>query len=426
MSEVPFRNRPVLEHIVEQHAEEAAFLWLLRDAATEAPHYKRHHLARLDERVEAHIDGLRVAGEAGWRIAMAELKAHPEPGELFAAGVLALESGERARIDPLVALAAGAEPEVRRGFVGAIAWCSPASLAATVRDWDRSSEAFERYLALCACSVHRADAGPGFAARIEDADPLVRARALRLAGELGKVELLDACLRHLVDPDAEAVFRAAWSGVLLGDRGPALAALERLALAEGPRRWIALEVAVRAMGIERGTRFIRAMNGDPALRRAMVVAVGHLGDPAAVPWLIRQMEDPELARVAGEAFSMITGVDLANDDLDGPPLKGLPGQQGRVAHDGLEPNPDPNLAWPDSSRVGSWWVSQVERFGTRRRHLMGHPIGVPLDSCDAQLFQPQQRAVAFETALAMPHAVLRSWVTRASASTIKQNTRHAA
>ncbi len=93
MSEVPFRNRPVLEHIVEQHAEEAAFLSLLRDAATEAPHYKRHHLARLDERVEAHIDGLCVAGEAGWRCAVAELKAHPEPGELFAAGVLALESG---------------------------------------------------------------------------------------------------------------------------------------------------------------------------------------------------------------------------------------------------------------------------------------------------------------------------------------------
>jgi uncharacterized protein (TIGR02270 family) len=214
MSEVPFRNRPVLEHIVEQHAEEAAFLWLLRDAATEAPHYKRHHLARLDERVEAHIDGLRVAGEAGWRIAMTELKAHPEPGELFAAGVLALESGERARIDPLVALAAEAEPEVRRGFVGAIAWCSPASLAATVRDWDRSSEAFERYLALCACSVHRADAGAGLTGRIEDADPLVRARALRLAGELGKVEHLEACLRHLDDPDPEAAFRAAWSGVL--------------------------------------------------------------------------------------------------------------------------------------------------------------------------------------------------------------------
>ena len=69
MPGVPFRDRPVLTHIVEQHAEEAAFLWPLRDTGVDAPHYKRHHLARLDERVEAHVDGLRVAGEAGWRIA---------------------------------------------------------------------------------------------------------------------------------------------------------------------------------------------------------------------------------------------------------------------------------------------------------------------------------------------------------------------
>ena len=126
---VPFRDRPVLEHIVEQHAEEAAFLWTLRDAATDAPHYKRHHLARLDERVEAHVDGLRVAGEAGWRIALEQLERRCEKGELFAAGVLALESGDMRRIEPLVARAE-AEPEARRGFVGAIAWCRPAAAGA--------------------------------------------------------------------------------------------------------------------------------------------------------------------------------------------------------------------------------------------------------------------------------------------------------
>jgi uncharacterized protein (TIGR02270 family) len=409
MSEVPFRNRPVLEHIVEQHAEEAAFLWLLRDAATEAPHYKRHHLARLNERVEAHIDGLRVAGEAGWRIAMTELKAHPEPGELFAAGVLALESGERARIDPLVALAAGAEPEVRRGFVGAIAWCSPALLAATVRDWDRSSDAFERYLALCACSVHRADAGPGLAVRIEDADPLVRARALRLAGELGKIELREACLRHLDDPDPEAAFRAAWSGVLLGDRGAALAALERLALADGPRRWTALEVAVRAMGIERGTRFIRAMNGDPALRRAMVVAVGHLGDPAAVPWLIRQMDDPELARVAGEAFSMITGIDLAHADLEREPQS----EPSETERENIAQDPDVRLPWPNSAGLTMWWSVHGSRFLYHHAYLLGSEISS--EACAygfSEGYARQRRTAAYLVCIYKFGVQLPHWRTR--------------
>jgi hypothetical protein len=58
----------IIKHIVEQHAEEAAFLWLLRDAAVGAPHYDLKDLARLDERVEAHLDGLRIAGVEGWEI----------------------------------------------------------------------------------------------------------------------------------------------------------------------------------------------------------------------------------------------------------------------------------------------------------------------------------------------------------------------
>jgi len=57
---------PIIESIVSQHAEEAAFLWLLRDLAVAAPHYSLQDLADLDERVEAHIDGLRVAGDPGW------------------------------------------------------------------------------------------------------------------------------------------------------------------------------------------------------------------------------------------------------------------------------------------------------------------------------------------------------------------------
>ena len=44
------------------------------------------------------------------------------------------------------------------------------------------------------------------------------------------------------------------------------------------------------------------------------------GDPAHVPWLIDQMHQEKLARIAGEAFSMITGVDIDLLDLDGEAL----------------------------------------------------------------------------------------------------------
>lgn len=55
----------IIIDIVSQHAEEAAFLWLLRDRAVYAPHYSLADLSELDDRVEAHLDGLRIAGDAG-------------------------------------------------------------------------------------------------------------------------------------------------------------------------------------------------------------------------------------------------------------------------------------------------------------------------------------------------------------------------
>jgi hypothetical protein len=37
----------VIPHIIRQHAEESAFLWILRDAAVDAPHYVLEDLSRL-------------------------------------------------------------------------------------------------------------------------------------------------------------------------------------------------------------------------------------------------------------------------------------------------------------------------------------------------------------------------------------------
>jgi hypothetical protein len=56
----------IIEHILSQHAEEAAFLWILRDAAIREPHYDLADLNELEARISAHLDGLHVAGEAVW------------------------------------------------------------------------------------------------------------------------------------------------------------------------------------------------------------------------------------------------------------------------------------------------------------------------------------------------------------------------
>lgn len=78
---------PVLAHILRQHAEQAAFLWTVCDRARafpeENPELDEVRIARLLERLEAHLDGLRVAGPEGLAMAEARFADFPEPGEMF-------------------------------------------------------------------------------------------------------------------------------------------------------------------------------------------------------------------------------------------------------------------------------------------------------------------------------------------------------
>ena len=79
-----------IANVISQHAKEAAMLWLLRRAATAAPHYSLTDLAKLESRVDAHLDGLRIAEDEGWALCEEQLAAK-EVGEVFAVGALAFE-----------------------------------------------------------------------------------------------------------------------------------------------------------------------------------------------------------------------------------------------------------------------------------------------------------------------------------------------
>ncbi|OHV89388.1 hypothetical protein [Mesorhizobium sp. ORS 3428] len=90
---------PALREIVRQHAEMAAFLWTVYDRhllhPDENPEMDELRLARLVERLEAHLDGLKVAGDVGSQIARERYAEYPEPGELFVVRMLSVAQPPR-------------------------------------------------------------------------------------------------------------------------------------------------------------------------------------------------------------------------------------------------------------------------------------------------------------------------------------------
>lgn len=387
--------------ILEQHASEAAFLWTLREGAAGDPHYDLADLARLDERVEANLDGLRIGGDDAWRICQRGL-AVEEPGELFVAAVIAAERGDLRGIASILDVG-GEDPELQRGIVGGLAWLPFEILGGILPGLlDPACPAPLHTLGIAACASHRRDPGVPLDHAIYSEEPQLRARAMLAVGELGRNSLLGALSRELSAEDAGCRFAAAWSLGLAGEPD-SLPVLYEIARGGGRQARAAAAVALRRAQARAAGEWVRGLARAETYRLA-ILGAGMVGVPEMVPWLIETMEAPDLARVAGEAFTMITGADFDRERLRGKPPEGhKSGPSDDPADPDVAPDPDENLPWPRLDAVKRWWGKHRGRFAAQTRHLAGKPVTQPW--CEELLRQGYQRlreAAAIELALATP------------------------
>ena len=391
----------VIPEIVEQHAEEAAFLWLLRQKTVHDPHYLLADLAHLDDRVEAHLDGLRIAGDFGWEICK-EALGQEQAGEVFAAAVLGFESGHEARIREVLE-AGSASLELFRGVVSALGWLPYRQAESLIRQLLVAESADLRRLGIAACAVQRQDPGQPLIDAILSNDLLIKARALRTVGQLGRVDLLPLFQSSMEAADDRCRFSAAWSAALLGDMN-AIATLKIIAVLNVPYRENAMNIALRRMDLHSAQGWQGELAQNPDSLRLAVIGAGVIGDPSQIPWLIEYMHVPEVARVAGEAFTMITAVDLAYEDLEGGWPEGFEtGPTENPEDENVEMDPDENLPWPDPELVQRWWEQHRRQFQMGTRYLLGQPIGLEwLQRVLTTGLQRQRAAAALELAIRQP------------------------
>ncbi|ARN20657.1 TIGR02270 family protein [Piscinibacter gummiphilus] len=362
---------PVIPAVVMQHQDMAATLYGQRAVLLDAPHARLHQLARLDERLRAHVDGLSIAGPAGTRFCEEALSS-PFPGEVFTATVQALGQRDMAFLERLLSLAE-AEPGTRDALDAAFGWVPAAQLRGITKPLLDSHVPMRRATGLEACRRHGVNPGGLLDLATSDVDPGLRATAWRTAGALGRTDLLPAALRALADPDERVRFEAARAALRLGDRQATLDALRTLATAPGPWREPALSCWVKVAASADVHALLKALSGDPASQRLLVRCAGLCGDPFYVPWLIRQMAVPELARLAGESFSSITGADLAALDLDGHAPEGFAGPDDDPEDADVSLDEDESLPWPVPERIAAWWSTHAARFAAGTPHFVGAP-----------------------------------------------------
>jgi uncharacterized protein (TIGR02270 family) len=364
----------VIESVVAEHLLEAQLLWLRRAAAVHAPNYSRRQFADLDQRLEAHLDGLRVSGANGSTLAAAALDGEaPGPEYFFPASVLALEAMDD-RFARIVARAA-AVPGAAPGIVSALGWVSPNVLGGQVKSLLSSQSAFDQALGLAACAVHRREPGPALEHGVSCNAAEVRARAVRAAGELGRRDLLPLLLEAMGDEHPVVRFWASRSSTLLGNRGRGLDVLAAFALDAGPYRGQSLKLALQALDMEDGHGLLRRLPDAPESERLRVVGAGIIGGARYVPWLIERMTVAPLARVAAEAFVNITGTDFNLEQLE---TSSPPGFEEGPTDDPSDENvavpEDAGLPWPDVARVRAWWERHRASFTATERYFMGAPV----------------------------------------------------
>jgi uncharacterized protein (TIGR02270 family) len=301
-------------HIAQQMADNASFLWVLRDRQRREPYVYAEHIKELDGRIQANLDGLLLYGEEAWAIAQANGE-FPQGGEAFCLGVLAFSGDDVNKIQYATEFALQ-NPDTFKGMVSALAWLPGSKVHPWITQFFQSKNLEHKRIALAACRVRREDPAGYLNAILDRRDciehlPLL-AESFRCVDFFKRTELRKLSLEHIKNPDSAVAFWAiVSSGQAFDQLKPFCTSAEPVAQFS-PR---ALLLAMTHLPSETARLWISEWVELGFLRLA-VQACGFLGDPTTLPWVIEQMKNPELNRAAGEAFYLICGQQVSTRPME--------------------------------------------------------------------------------------------------------------
>lgn len=410
---------PVIEPLVARHSGDAAFYWGQLDGAARVNNIDFARLAHFESLLEAHLDGLKVAGSAGWQSVFAALQRWKKVGETFAATWLAVQNGQASEAAEVVAFIDQRPDELLRGAISALARSEWTTVRPTLQTWSKqSAEAAAQVAALRAATLIGAHAIEELSAPLSDyakADSAhIRAAAMRAsAWECSKLAVAPYLRAALDDADHAVRAEAAIvlvqfetnesAAVVLADCIKAQSAL--CATARGADRRIQARRLMRwvrklALYTPAESHLVQSTLAILSARAALTFILCH-GNLAHTPFVVEQMANPEVRRHAGWVWQTLTGIDLAATGLTVQEAATNPASANpQFAEDRLDG--DNGLALPCVTSIQAVMRAKPELARQTERILLGRELDVSMAS---QLLKTAPQAVRQLAA----DAIRRTW-----------------
>lgn len=352
--------RPVLPDVVDEHLEEIGFLSVQRRKMLFSAEVGCRGLTAIDGRLEAHRDGVRVAGHDGVAIAKTRL-AERDPWQIAAAATVWIADGSPTAADVAERLDGAEESDVavwreavRRAPPRVVMDLASTGMA------DASSRALA--LAVDAAGWHGFPLPAPPESLVERDDAQVRAATARALGAGGSaptpraVGFLEALAR---DSDRTVSRVGLWSRLLV-ERDRSLGQVRDL-VASGGADAFAIQ-ALGLLGDREDVDRVLPWIAREETRCAAIRALGHLGSVEIVELLLGLLasEDLPAAFAAGDALETLVG------PLPPPPRRGLPRER--------DAGPLP----VDADGAARWWNERAATFDAGTRWHRGQPYPGPL------------------------------------------------
>jgi uncharacterized protein (TIGR02270 family) len=373
MSSTKSRIEP-LPDLIDESVDEACFLWQRWEQDLVSPTRSLDEVwSWTEDRLNGALDGIRVASEEMLEPIVAGAMSSNDPFRLSAiASVLATAPARNARHLLADAVRDASGPQLGACMRGIEVSNLDGSFAPVSKVLASSGP--EHSAALCRLKAfRRAALGPELATAFESRVTSLQVEVMRVVRHLPP-EYVGGWVATGLKHDHAAV-RAAAIESGISRRVPSAwgAALEYLRQPRAETSRLLPLVAMLGGAAEH--QLILESVTDASLQRAAIWSLGHIGTREAAETCLLAMKNPKLARMGGEAYCTITGVDLQREKLtaeepEDPPMPDF-------GDDDLDANlvPLPEELWPlpDAQLVRKHWAQASSHFQPGRRYLRGRP-----------------------------------------------------